>query len=308
VQAILRNVFVVAGLGALLAAMILSVLSSRSIVKPIAGVVSHLRESEKTGLLPEFQATVDPIYEIRELSESFNRAAAAIREARDGLHRAYVQFVESLASALDARDGYTAGHSRRVSEYSCAIARAMSIDGESLDELRIAALLHDIGKIGIADSVLQKPGPLTKEEMRLLQQHPTIGRRILEGVQGFHTYLPAVELHHENWDGSGYPLGLRGDATPLAARIVHVADAYDAMTTDRPYRRGMSHEEAIGVLEKYAGTQFDSAIVPVFARLSSAGQRPHPDTDTGPGVRSLADALNGIPAPPSPLPVQQEDA
>ena len=294
VQAILRNVFVLAGIGALLAAMILSVLSSRSIVKPIAGVVSHLRESEKTGLLPEFRARLAPIYEIRELAESFNRAAAAIREGRDGLYRAYVQFVESLASALDARDRYTAGHSRRVSEYSCGIARAMHIEGEALDELRIGALLHDIGKIGIADSVLQKPGALTKEERELLQQHPTIGRRILEGVQGFRPYLHAVELHHENWDGSGYPLGLRGDATPLSARIVHVADAYDAMTSDRPYRRGMSHEEAIRVLEQNAGTQFDGAIVPLFAKLTGIAQKPRLTVkDSGPEVRSLADAING---------------
>jgi len=206
VQAILRNVFLIAGIGALLAAMILSVLSSRSIVRPIAEVVSYLCASEKTGLLPEFHAKLTPIYEIHELAESFNRAAAAIRDARESLHRAYVEFVGSLASALDARDRYTAGHSSRVSEYSCAIARDISVNDKDLDDIRIGALLHDVGKIGIADCVLQKPGALSREEMDLIQQHPTIGRRILEGVHGFHAYLPAVELHHENSDGSGYPL------------------------------------------------------------------------------------------------------
>ena len=308
VQAILRNVFLIAGIGALLAAMILSVLSSRSIVRPIAGVVSHLRESEKTGLLPEFHEKLAPVYEIRELAESFNRAAAAIREARESLHRAYVEFVGSLASALDARDRYTAGHSRRVSEYSCAIAQAIDVTGADLDDIRIGALLHDVGKIGIADCVLQKPGSLSKEERELLQQHPTIGRRILEGVHGFHAYLGAVELHHENWDGSGYPLGLRGATTPLAARIVHIADAYDAMTTDRPYRRGMTHEEAIDVLKRNAGTQFDAGLVPVFVKLADTAQKPkEPVKYTGQEVRSLVEAINGNPAPSCPQPSEKEN-
>ena len=308
VQAILRNVFLIAGIGALLAAMILSVLSSRSIVRPIAKVVSHLRQSEKTGLLPEFEAKLTPVYEIRELAESFNRAASAIREAREGLHRAYVEFVGSLANALDARDRYTAGHSRRVSEYSCAIAQAINVTGKELDDIRIGALLHDVGKIGIADSVLQKPGSLSKEEMALLQQHPTIGRRILEGVHGFHAYLPAVELHHENWDGSGYPLGLRGATTPLAARIIHIADAYDAMTTDRPYRRGMTHEVAIDLLRRNAGTQFDAALVPVFVKLANSAQEPkEPVKYTGSEVRTLVEAINGSPAPSSPQPLERGD-
>src|SRR6185295_5605452 len=117
----------------------------------------------------------------------------------------------------------------------------------------------------------QKPEKLTPEEVDLIQQHPTIGRRILEGVHGFEAYLPTVELHHENWNGSGYPWGLRGEAIPLGARIVHVADAYDAMTSDRPYRRGMSHEEALRALEQNAGSQFDPAIVPVFKKVAAAG-------------------------------------
>ncbi|HLY16974.1 MAG TPA: HD-GYP domain-containing protein [Bryobacteraceae bacterium] len=273
VQGILANVFGIAGFGALLATAIISVLSSQSIVRPINGVVAHLRESEGTGLLPEFHDRKPAsIQEIRDLTESFNRAASAIREGRESLHRAYVEFVGSLASALDARDRYTAGHSRRVSELSCAIARAMNLGATDLDIVKIGALLHDIGKIGIADSVLQKPGKLTNEEFALIQQHPTIGRRILEGVNGFQDYLSIVELHHEDWNGSGYPWGLRGDATPLPARIVHVADAYDAMTSDRPYRRGMSGEQAIRVLQQNTGTQFDPAIVPVLTRVVDLSQ------------------------------------
>ncbi len=264
VQDILANVFAIAGFGGLLATALISVLSSQSIVRPINGVVAHLRESEGTGLLPEFRTKPASIQEIRDLTESFNRAAAAIREGRESLHTAYVEFVGSLASVLDARDRYTAGHSRRVSELSCAVARSMKLGPKELDDIRVGALLHDIGKIGIADSVLQKAGKLTHEEYTLIQQHPTIGRRILEGVNGFQDYLSIVELHHEDWNGAGYPWGLRGEATPLGARIVHVADAYDAMTSDRPYRRGMSEEQAIRVLQQCAGTQFDPTIVPVL--------------------------------------------
>src|SRR5262249_22957993 len=158
-----------------------------------------------TGILPEFQLELARAPEIRDLMDSFNRAAASIREGRQNLHRANVEFVGSLASALDARDRYTSGHSRRVSEYLRAIAEGLNKPAAKVEEIRIAAMLHDIGKIGISDSVLQKQGGLSQEDRALIKKHPAIGRRILEGVQGFQDYLPAVELHHENWNGSGYP-------------------------------------------------------------------------------------------------------
>ncbi|HEY1239626.1 MAG TPA: HD domain-containing phosphohydrolase [Bryobacteraceae bacterium] len=280
-QRVLQNVFLIAGLATLLATVILTVLCSRSIVKPIAGVVARLRETERTGMLPEFRTDggTTPIQEIRELTHAFNQAGRAIRDGRESLHGAYVEFVGSLANALDARDPYTAGHSRRVSDYSCAIASAIGLSGESVEDIRIGALLHDIGKIGIADSALQKPGKLSRDEWALIQQHPTIGRRILEGVGGFQPYLPTVELHHENWNGTGYPFGLRGEAVPLAARIVHVADAYDAMTSSRPYRRAMNREEALRILTENAGTQFDPAIVPVFAGVLASEDNPAADRE-----------------------------
>ncbi len=293
-QAILRKVFVFAGLGAVLAALTIGAVSSRSIVRPIAAVVSELRDSARTGVLPEFRPDRASIQELRELMQSFNRAAAGIREGREHLHRAYVEFVQSLASALDARDRYTAGHSRRVSEWSCAAAGAMGISAAQIEEIRIGALLHDIGKIGIGDSVLQNPGKLNAAEYALIQTHPTIGRRILEGVHGFEVYLTVVELHHENWDGSGYPFGLSGEAVPLPARIVHVVDAYDAMTSDRPYRAGMSHEEAIAILEKFSGTQFDPAAVGAFTALGRITERGG-EEDT-PSLRSLRRTLAPEPA------------
>jgi HD-GYP domain-containing protein (c-di-GMP phosphodiesterase class II) len=270
VQAVLNRVFLTASIGVVLVALLCSVVSSRSMVKPITAVISHLRKSEGTGLLPEFEEELSPIREIRNLTASFNRAAADIREARDNLQGAYVEFVGSLASALDARDRYTAGHSHRVSELSCATATAMGVAAREVGEIRIGALLHDIGKIGIADSVLQKAGKLTVEEFALIKQHPEIGRRILEGVHGFAPYLAAVELHHENWDGTGYPKGQSGEETPLAARVIHVSDAYDAMTTDRPYRLGMSHERAISILREFAGRQFDPRVVEAFTSVAAA--------------------------------------
>jgi len=143
----------------------------------------------------------------------------------------------------------------------------MNIPDPDLETIRVGALLHDLGKIGISDLVLQKAGRLTHEENELIRQHPVIGRRILENVQGLEAYLGIVELHHENLDGTGYPHGLKGDETPLNARIVKVADAYDAMPSDRPYRHGKGHAEAIAVLRSVCGSEMDPSVVEAFALL-----------------------------------------
>lgn len=288
VQGVVRDVFFIATLGALAAAAALSLFSSRSIVRPIAAVVSSLRQSEATGTLPSLQNTPASIHEIRELIESFARAATAVRESRENLQQAYLEFIGSLAGALDARDDYTAGHSRRVSEYSCAIAEALNISGSELEVIRVGALLHDIGKIGVTDSVLRKPSKLTSEEMAQVQQHPSIGRRILEGVRGFQQYLPIVELHHENWDGTGYPLRLSDVKVPICARITHVADAYDAMTSARSYRSALSHEAAIRELKRCAGTQFDPEIVKVLLRADEIGKFSRNTRSTVPGLNLVS--------------------
>jgi HD-GYP domain-containing protein (c-di-GMP phosphodiesterase class II) len=287
-HSVLRHVFLVASFLALLSAAAISLLSSRSVAGPIAALVQRLRESEATGLLPDFQTDTATIHEIRELTETFNRAANAVRDGRDNLQQAYLEFIGSLASTLDARDNYTAGHSRRVSEYSCVIAEAMNITGNDLEVIRMGALLHDIGKIGIIDSVLRKPAKLTREEMALLQQHPSIGRRILEGVRGFQAYLPIVELHHENWDGTGYPLHLPDVMVPLCARIVHVADAYDAMTSARPYRSALSHETAIQELKRCAGSQFDPEIVRVATSADVVDRLHHDTREAAPAPRMIS--------------------
>ncbi len=266
-QSKLHKLFLTLSFVCVLVAFVCSVGSSSSIVKPIAAVVSHLRNAISTGKLPELEGQHSSILEIQELAEIYNCAAVSVRAAGENLETAYLEFVGSLANALDARDRYTAGHSTRVSQLSCATASAMGLGLEDVERIRIGALLHDIGKIGIADNVLQKSGRLTDKEFAIVKQHPVIGRRILEGVQGFAPFLPAVELHHENWDGTGYPRGQVGEETPIDARIIHVADAYDAMTTDRSYRRGMTHEKATSILIEYASIQFDPQIVDVFVTL-----------------------------------------
>jgi HD-GYP domain-containing protein (c-di-GMP phosphodiesterase class II) len=264
VQSRLDSLFVSLFVVATLIAFLCSFASSRNIVKPVSAVVAHLRNAARTGVLSEMKEQSSSIREIRELANFYNRAAVSVRAAHADLEAASLEFVGSLANALDARDPYTAGHSLRVSKFSCAIASEMQLDPYVIERIRVGALLHDIGKIGVSDIVLRKPGRLTKKEQAMVREHPVIGRRILEGVHGFAPYLPVVELHHENWDGSGYPHGKSGDETPVEARIIHVADAYDAMTTVRPYRRGLTHDEAISELIEYSGRQFDPKIVEIF--------------------------------------------
>jgi HD-GYP domain-containing protein (c-di-GMP phosphodiesterase class II) len=172
-----------------------------------------------------------------------------------------------MAQALDARDPYTAGHSNRIRDYATALATAMQLPPGEIEVIRVGAQLHDIGKIGIPDAVLQKPGYLTPEEYELVKLHPQIGKRILERVAQFKKYLPIVELHHEDQDGRGYPYGLKGHEVPLAVRIVHVADVFDAITTDRSYCQAMSARRAHEILELCSGTQFDPEVVRVFSAI-----------------------------------------
>ena len=164
---------------------------------------------------------------------------------------------------------------------------------KEIDRIRVGALLHDIGKIGVADSVLQKVGRLTDEEFDLVKQHPVM---IADSRRSawLQRIFSAVELHHENWDGSGYPKGLSKEETPIDARIIHVADAYDAMTTDRSYRAGMTHEKAISILIEYAGIQFDPRIVDVFVRIPrEVLTRQSADSDDRKTVQQLAEAQAG---------------
>jgi HD-GYP domain-containing protein (c-di-GMP phosphodiesterase class II) len=175
--------------------------------------------------------------------------------------------LDALVTAVDNKDRYTHRHCEDVLAYSLEIAREVGLDERTQDTVAVAALLHDVGKIGIPDAVLRKPGRLTDEEFAAVRQHPQMGAVIVSAVPGLEETLGAVRHHHERWDGGGYPYGLRGAETPLIARLMAVADAYSAMTTDRPYRKGMDPGRALAVLEAGAGTQWDPQFVAAFLRV-----------------------------------------
>jgi putative nucleotidyltransferase with HDIG domain len=209
--------------------------------------------------------------ELDALGDTFNQLIRALAAAEAQTQAAYLGAIRALAAALDARDPYTAGHSERVSTLAVEMGRALVLNDEELDVLRLGALLHDIGKIGVPDEILGKPGALTPSEFEMIRAHPVIGARILRSIPFLAPHLPIVELHHERPDGSGYPYGLIGEAIPLAARIVHVADAYDAITSARAYRPGRLPHEAIAELRRGAGHDFDplsvQALVKALPRL-----------------------------------------
>jgi response regulator RpfG family c-di-GMP phosphodiesterase len=200
------------------------------------------------------------------LSILADRASSAIDNARlfENLQNTFQQTIQGFARAMEANDLYTHGHSDRVMQYSRLIAIGLHLNEENVRRICTAALMHDIGKIGIPLDALKKPQKLTKEEYELFKEHPDKGRRILEPIEFLKDIVPAVYHHHEQYDGTGYPLGLKGEEIPIEARILAVADTYDAMTSDRAYRAALSHEIAVAELKRCAGTQFDPRIVAVF--------------------------------------------
>ena len=171
----------------------------------------------------------------------------------------------ALSAAIEARDPYARGHSSRVTVFAQAMARSLRLEKERLSVLRLAALLHDVGKLVVPSAVLLKRGPLTDEELGLMRRHPAAGARMLRSLGAPETILPLVLHHHERWDGEGYPTGRRGDDIPLEARVLCIADSFDAMTSMRPYRASWTPDEALEELERCAGTQFDPELVTAFA-------------------------------------------
>jgi putative nucleotidyltransferase with HDIG domain len=171
----------------------------------------------------------------------------------------------ALSAAIEARDPYAKGHSSRVTVFAQAMARALRLDKERISVLRLGALLHDVGKLVVPSAVLLKRGPLTDEELGLMRRHPAAGARMLRSLGAPETILPLVLHHHERWDGDGYPTGRRGDEIPLEARVLCIADSFDAMTSIRPYRSSWTPDEALKELERCAGTQFDPELVGAFA-------------------------------------------
>jgi len=193
-----------------------------------------------------------------------------VEEATRNLQAAYRATLEALGSALDSRDVGTEAHSRRVHGYALATAREYGMPEADIPDLEHGVLLHDIGKIGIPDAILLKPGRLTPEEWETMRRHPEIGKRLIEGIAFLKGAVPIIYCHHEKWDGSGYPRGLRGDEIPLGARIFTVVDAFDAMTFDRPYSTAIPFDAAQAEIKRCAGSHFDPAVVEAFLRVPDA--------------------------------------
>ena len=207
------------------------------------------------------------LYETQ-LEEMVARRTAELGHALETVEQAYRSTLKALAAALETRDVETHGHSERVVRFSLRLGRELGLDGGQLKALEFGALLHDIGKIGVSDTILLKPSGLTEEEWVKMRQHPLHGQQILRGIEFLKDAARVVGQHHEKWDGSGYPLGLRGEAIDMNARIFAVADAFDALTSDRVYRAKTSYEEAAAELDRCSGQHFDPHVVAAFHHVS----------------------------------------
>jgi HD-GYP domain-containing protein (c-di-GMP phosphodiesterase class II) len=259
------------------AALILGYLFAVGISTPIRALAASTRAISRG----DFQARtqVQGTSEITELADTFNNMAddiesfvSQLKQAADQNRELFLGSIRMLAAAIDEKDPYTRGHSDRVAKYSVYVGRQLGLNEEDLDRLKIAALLHDVGKIGVDDRVLKKPGALTPEEFDIMRQHPAKGANIMRPVAQLKDMLPGIELHHENVDGKGYPYGLKGEQIPLMARIIGVADTLDAITTNRPYQSGREIHEALAIIRKLAGSKFDPRVVDALDIVIQAGQ------------------------------------
>ncbi|HKV46766.1 MAG TPA: HD domain-containing phosphohydrolase, partial [Candidatus Acidoferrales bacterium] len=247
------------------------------ITRPIQSLVHSTRAISRA----EFheRVPVGGAAEISELAETFNHMAGDIEEYVDKLKIAanenrelFLGSIRMIAAAVDEKDPYTRGHSGRVAKYSTMLGDAMSLSDEDLDTLKISALLHDVGKIGVDDRVLKKPGKLTDEEFELMKQHTVKGANIMRPVAQLKDMIPGIELHHERMDGNGYPYGLSGDQIPMMARIIAVADTLDAITTNRPYQSAMDLNYAVERISTLAVSKYDARVVAALQTLVNSGR------------------------------------
>lgn len=260
---------------AVLISVAVSIFAARKITDPLRTLTASSRAIAKGDF--SHRVKLKSRTEIGELAETFNsmssdleRFVSDLKHAAEQNRTLFLSSIQMLAGAVDEKDPYTRGHSDRVTRYSVLLAKEMTLSEEEIERVRIAAQLHDVGKIGIEDRILKKPGALTPDEFEIMKQHTTKGASILRPVTALKDMIPGIELHHEALDGRGYPHGLKGDQLPLLPRIIMVADTFDAMTTNRPYQAAMDPEYVVRIINSMSQTKFDPRVV---AAITSVFQR-----------------------------------
>jgi HD-GYP domain-containing protein (c-di-GMP phosphodiesterase class II) len=258
-------------------ALLLGLVFARRLSKPITQLADSTRAvtEGQYGTRVEVEGTA----EIADLSENFNRMSESIHDAFEKVQKAakenqelFLASIRALAAAIDAKDPYTRGHSERVARYSAAIARSLELPAEDVRKARLSGILHDVGKIGIDDRIIRKPTALTDEEFELMKAHPSKGAAIMEAIPQLADIIPGMKYHHEKWEGGGYPDGIAGEQIPLQARIVAVADAFDAMTTTRPYQKAMEVSYVLQRLREMSHKRFDARCVEALVRSHERGE------------------------------------
>ncbi len=286
---------------AVLMSVIISIWAARRITTPLEVLTASSRAIAKGDFSRRVE--VRSRTEIGELAQTFNSMTDEIERHIEDLKRAaaenralFLNSIQMLAGAVDEKDPYTRGHSDRVTRYSVLIATEMGLSTEEVEKIRIAAQLHDVGKIGIEDRILKKPGALTPEEFEIMKTHTTKGATILRPVEQLRDMIPGIELHHESLDGRGYPHGLKGDEIPLMPRIITVADTFDAMTTNRPYQAAADPEYVVRIINSLANTKFDPRCVAAFTAVFERGQVRVHRTEPMPAVSAAAAGSTVLPA------------
>lgn len=272
----------------------------RRITRPLRRLAQTMSDMALSGQLQSDFASAGGGGEVHLIEETFRGLMVSLEESQRARERSYVEAVGAVVTAADARDHETTGHSFRVALYAVALAKAMGLHGEQLKAIEWGALLHDVGKMVVPDEILRKMGPLTDDEWHIMKQHPTWGFDMLAEVSFLQpASLEIIYSHHERWDGKGYPRGLSGEAIPLAARVFAVVDTYDAITSDRPYRRARPHAVAVAELQRVAGQQLDPAMVAHFAQLPEVDLRRLRELckQVHPGLSLPADLLDSLAEP-----------
>ncbi|HEX9940607.1 MAG TPA: HD domain-containing phosphohydrolase [Thermoanaerobaculia bacterium] len=272
------------------------------ITRPLRRLAETMSRMARAGQLQSDFPASGGGSEVKLIEETFRALTISLEESQRARERSYVEAVGAVVTAADARDHETTGHSFRVALYAVTLAKAMGVRGEELKAIEWGALLHDVGKMVVPDEILRKVGPLTESEWHIMKQHPNWGFEMLAEVSFLQpAVLDIVYCHHERWDGKGYPRGIAGADIPLAARIFAVVDTYDAITSDRPYRRARGYQAAINELQRVAGQQFDPQVVEAFLEIPEVELRRLRELckRVNPGLSLPADLLDTFAEPES---------